>query len=694
MSAAQLAATTLAATGETPGRTIANRAGDLVNAGEFAGFRGNNTGNDAPAIQAAIDHACANGKQGVRLPDGAICRITQPIFLDPPRNLRANLNSPSNFAFSLGLYGAEGLGNNNNFGAQIRPATSDFVALWVGPGQGMRVAGINIIAPPSRSLAAQPQTGVGIAIAGGPGGASRTLIERCWVGNLRTGYVIGLNSDGLADSTTFFKCVADACTNGYWIKNTQNYINELFTCNANYCKIAVRSDVGKAVNIYGGNFSAPGARSAAFSFGGMSPLSYVPNVVCGAVAQFTVTVAAPDPYLVAGDYDALAVKTASFGVVPLALIGYANGVATIQLDPDWMFHMFGFGFDFSTTDLAAELAAGGTLYCAERVITFLGGGIHVRGCHVENPNSVTCLLLVDGGFHGDRISTLESVYLNYSPSEDIRPEQFNIQACHPFIDARTESFKLRDSQFNQGQSSEPLLISIRHATDFHVDERIVYSPNIRVSSGGTSVTAYNTTYQSRARGAGKWAVSPFVPHKSDIAWGGESGIGIGWTQNARGQCPFFGVVPAPGATPEIRPDQLSTLSSTPLPALGTYPIICGNTAYRVAAWDNGAPGGKLWAMSSHQFFSYGQNLSVRWRYKGQSPVLYVADSAWLFAGLKIGLDNGSGIQWYIITGVYPRLGYATVVHALDSQNVGLLAGRSTTHTGTTIHQEPYSFVQF
>src|SRR5262245_45612025 len=200
MAAAQLAATTFAATGETRGRTIANRAGDLVNAGEFAGFRGNNTGNDAPAIQAAIDHACATGKQGVRLPDGAICRITQPIFLDPPRNLRANLNSPSNFAFSLGLYGAEGLGNNNNFGAQIRPATNDFVALWVGPGQGMRVAGISIIAPPSRSLAAQPQTGVGIAIAGGPGGASRTLIERCWVENLRYGIATGLNSDALADS--------------------------------------------------------------------------------------------------------------------------------------------------------------------------------------------------------------------------------------------------------------------------------------------------------------------------------------------------------------------------------------------------------------------------------------------------------------------------------------------------------------
>ena len=70
MSWAQLAATTFSPKGETRGRTIASSTGDLVNAGEFAGFRGNNTGNDALAIQAAIDHACATGKQGVRLPDG------------------------------------------------------------------------------------------------------------------------------------------------------------------------------------------------------------------------------------------------------------------------------------------------------------------------------------------------------------------------------------------------------------------------------------------------------------------------------------------------------------------------------------------------------------------------------------------------------------------------------------------------
>ena len=47
----------------------------------------------------------------------------------------------------------------------------------------------------------------------------------------------------------------------------------------------------------------------------------------------------------------------------------------------------------------------------------------------------------------------------------------------------------------------------------------------------------------------------------------------------------------------------------------------------------------------------------------------------MFPGLGISLDNGSGPVNYIVTGVYPHYGYATVINAAGNAG-GPLAGDS------------------
>jgi hypothetical protein len=67
--------------------------------------------------------------------------------------------------------------------------------------------------------------------------------------------------------------------------------------------------------------------------------------------------------------------------------------------------------------------------------------------------------------------------------------------------------------------------------------------------------------------------------------------------------------------------------------------------------------------------------SVTWSYQAGSAVLYLDATTiqWMFPGLGININNGGGGVNYVVTGVYPYLGYVTVINA--TANAGaLLAG--------------------
>ena len=692
--------------GATTSRSEVQRWGDRINVLDF-GAKGDDFTDCTAPIQAAIDYAFAHGFGSVYIPPG-IYRVTGTIWLDPPNGMRTTgTSSPTVFNFSMALVGDENLGSDLPYGTEIRADDGSFgyanyPVLVVGPGQGMRVAGL-MIRSEGGSLwnITFPNTGIGIAISGGAGGASRTLVERCMIMNLYTGIKTGWNSDALADSNTFFKVFVNAARYGWYFSQTQNYINELISCGAAVCTYAVYSPVGKAVNIYGGNYSFAGAANTdqSFTISGTT----TPDAFTG---QFSTTMTFPgslgppfsknaftDSLIGEPLYTAYAVETLHFGVIPLVFVSFnsVSNLITLKFDPSWVTGYFGnVGIDFSTTDIQAEIQACTTLYCCQRFIPFLGQGIHVYGAHTENPNTVTCLVKADSGFDGDSKCTVENIYLNYDPGQPGGPFQDRVQQVFPFAEAVTAAIEFSGSWggYTALNTNRPILVSGTStlAANFNHQEVRVFSPNLRYHSF-FEFPAVNDPY-SRGLGCGKFSCMSFFPHNSN------PGHGFDWLQS-RGNFHTYGVSPAPGAMPELLPSQFTDMQVGPpvVAALGSYPPAFGGVAYRVFQWDTNVTGGKLFALSNHEFYSYGQNLSVNWTYKGQSNILYVNSTDWLFNGLKIGLNNGSGTKWYVITGVFPTSGYVSVQGVTNSFT--LLDGTKTVvYTGSTIFQESYSWTQY
>jgi hypothetical protein len=183
---------------------------------------------------------------------------------------------------------------------------------------------------------------------------------------------------------------------------------------------------------------------------------------------------------------------------------------------------------------------------------------------------------------------------------------------------------------------------------------------------------------NRYKGFGSFEPSPF-----------EGGNAFSWGMD--GQSPTIGYRPAPWATPRLRADQFTVVSGK-LPAIGTYPLIHGDTLYQVVS-DEATQPTRL-VRSSHRLLSYGQNIpGISWTYKGGSPVIQVSDTSLLMAGQYIGLNlPGYGMAWFAITGVFKGLGYVTTTQISDGISVRVnLGDRLTVYKGIGIVQEPYNF---
>jgi hypothetical protein len=77
--------------------------------------------------------------------------------------------------------------------------------------------------------------------------------------------------------------------------------------------------------------------------------------------------------------------------------------------------------------------------------------------------------------------------------------------------------------------------------------------------------------------------------------------------------------------------------------------------------------------------------------------------AWMFPGLGISINNGESTQPYTVTGVYPYLGYVTVIWA--GSNIGNAGGNSpglqgnndqvySCSSGCTIGQAPFAWMAY
>jgi hypothetical protein len=661
------------------------------------------------AIQAVIDYAYTNGLQTINISAG-IFYCDPGIYLDAPNNLRNSLTVPTIFNFSLALVGAGGPGNHEGHGTQLRWTDNTTNALIVGTGQGMTVRGLSVLGPTgATSRKALPANGKGILIAGGSGGSTRTLLENVMVENFSTGVDQGSNNAALADAVTLRKCHLANCFRGHAINGTQNYINSHEECVFSNNTTHIYSPVGKPVNIRGGNYSATDAKKNAFTIGSTSVLSsFSDSFPAGGAAftnwTFTTTLSADDQPMIDGAYDAFAIKTTGFGVIPLQLTNYNSGskVATLKFYVGWLTAHYR-SFDMkANTDIEAELAAATKLYACEMVTPFFGTGINADGVHVENPQVLTKLLTTESSVQGDRVSRISKLFANYyinhadiAGGTDAQKAVFYCQQVFPFIrvvsaDAVLENCMLVvDPHVGLGKDGINIeILGNQFANRFISRNNDLFHPNITLTLWSPFSADNDFNWPTMVRGAGEWDSSPFLPGAETLTY---------YAANRVSNVPFLGWSPAPWTHPRIKRSVLDAIAAGP-GALGSYPSLHGQTIYSILDDGSGSdfepigPLATLMARSCHQHFSYGQNLTINWSYKGKTSVVTLSDMTRMYAGLKIVLDNGGGDTGYIVTGVYPTLGYVTVIKL--NQPDGLLDGTKTvTYNAATVKQQAYSIAR-
>jgi hypothetical protein len=697
-----------------------------VNAKDF-GAVGNGSTDDTAAIQATIDAAYAAGIQRVYLPPTGNCyKTTSSLFLDAPGNLRSSLSNPTIFAFSMTLAGEpSGGANHEGWGTRICPNFNNGVALWVGTGQGMGVTDVLIQGPNNGYRGQLNANGVGIGVAGGSGGTSRTLIENVWVENFYSCFETGANGNSnLADSNTIRKSVFTNCYNGLYFSQAQNDINDAVEDSIG-ATIAYNSSMGRAVTVLGGNPSAVSGKSNSFSISSVSSVTATP-VGNTFTLTFTAVVASPDSTITgcptigsnlvsACVYNSWMFNTAHFGVVPATMTQFntSTGVGTFQVLQNWIVGNYNNANVATATDFQNEIQAVTTVYGAERVTVFYGTAFNTLGVHIENPGGCTTFVDSFSGFTGDAKSLIQRSYFNYDPGmTTYKPSNsptgpnlalFYCAQSFPFIvqEASAGDITFDANTFGQNYQSEPIIIDIQPNTTarliFRDNGNTIYAPNVRNGrsiQGFTVITCSNGAAPQfndcLATGGGEWDRTPFLAHTS-------TPFNKPWSND---NTEFWGSQPAFDKAPRLTPTEVTALGS--LGALGSYNTVFGNVDYQVTDWNTGAPATHF-ARWAHTFASYGTNLTtsnvsgLTVSYKGQTDVVYldVLSITYMFAGLSINLNNGGGSVPYVVTGVYPALGYITVCETTSDTSFSLLAGTKTTvYTPNSILQASYSVTQF
>jgi pectate lyase-like protein len=636
--------------------------------------------------------------------------------------------APINFGFSLSFFGNPGQGNGEtNGGCVLKPQYTSGPAYWSGTGQGMTTASVQIQFPEAAYRGAIDPRVLGIAIAGGSGGASRTLIDNVEIDNVYTCIKTGANQDELADSNTVRKTSCNNCFNGFYVSATQNDINDAVETNFP-CTNSFVAGVGPGISIWGGNPSSGSSQSNAFTISSVSALT---AIAAGNSFNysFTATIASPDSNITAcptnvGNciYDSWIIVTPNFGPVPLTMTAYntSTGVGTFLTWPNWGAYYFQFTSATSTTALQTDIEAATTIYAAERVRVLTGAAFQLTGMpHIENPAACTTFVQNGAGFSEDHGIVITHARFNYDPGltqlnggSPAQLAQVYCQAAFPFIDMQGGGNLILDNVFfSQSVSSNPVVIDFEDTTTRLIarGNTQLVNPTLRVtgSSGGYQgievgyISGGGVVSCTAGLGCGEWDQTPFQAANASAA------AQIEPFQSGLGFTPYAGYRPAPWSHPRILAATYATLGSiTSSNALGSYPIVDGSTIYSVLD-PLGKPAGKF-VQSEHTFQSYGQNLttsnitglSLSWQ--GQSFVVR-ADAgtcSWLYPGVAVYLNNGSGNLLYEVTGVEPNLSldggthpcFFTVLNAQQDGSPYLLTGtKTTTYTATAIGQDSYSW---
>ena len=232
---------------------------------------------------------------------------------------------------------------------------------------------------------------------------------------------------------------------------------------------------------------------------------------------------------------------------------------------------------------------------------------------------------------------------------------------------------------------------------FHVERCAAFLPNLT-----------GATFQSDPINLPNTGTSDRLYFPTTLIPGGIDATGImAFTEATERQAsPHWGWRPAPWSTPNLLASDVTALMTIPpgflSPNGARYPMIWGGQVYRICDMFMSSLPAKFHFASSHNYYSYGQDLTIvnvpglSWSYKGRSSCVYLdANTMKLMrAGLGIILNDGVTDNFYVVTGVFPGLGYVQV-NSMKPDGVAPTNGTKTTiYTGTLIKQQAYAITQF
>lgn len=726
------------ATHGTNPRTDPDRWGaNEINALDFG-----NTFDDVQ-IQAAIDAAFNLDISRVRIPyiRGGLWTLNNPVFQDPPGNLRGSLTKAQLLAGQTaaptnhGPYISVEADWRTRFTANFNTAPAWWIGTGSGDAAGHHTKGVNITNSTGAGLRPKtlPINCTGFAISSG--GSVGAVFEACSANNFYSGWTTGQNGavagDSLAEGNKWLYCATSNCYNGIWWQNLQALVNTIFHCNIGASR-NFRSQ-GQDYIVLGGEHGQSQSARAAVTISGTSTLSPFTDKVPGGATftnfTFTTTIAAPDANWNACPdggfvYGVATIKLPGFGVVPLRLIAFNSGtnVATFQIESGWtwMYYNQEVALD-SGTDFNTQLQAATTLYAVEQCSYFEGPG-HLIHCHYEN-NSLTSLWDAPGNFSGgvytpqttmsgggaiadEMLVNNDPSLANFSGSSGADLGLFYAAQAFAWVRQVGINFTMRETGVPSGLTGQHLIVEGYDSGNDTTTLQMVFercrglaSPNLRyVGNNGSSYIPAGPGYDnslttrgnfgSKAFGFGEWDRTYWGPNVNAAT---PDSLSYAPRAGGTSTTKYIGFKPAPGELQRVTTADLTAIASPAGP--GLQQMICARSMCVIEQ-----TGSQTHALAKDQNgdgFSYYSDLTVNWSYDGQTHLLTITGGThanWLFPGLEIGLDNGGGVVYYIVTGTYPALGYVTVYR--ESTTLSVLAGtKGVTYTGSTIKQRTASLLQ-
>jgi hypothetical protein len=563
-------------------------------------------------------------------------------------------NSPATapqFSFTMSFFGDPSGGGPYFSGCRIKPTFDNAIAFVVGPGQYMRVSDVAVVGPNSGTSTYRgnlPPTGVGFGVTCNSGGTHSTLFEQTKADFFYANYkTCALGNGALSDANSWRKVEARGGYYGIYISGTQAYIDDIIEPELFDNTVALEDSYSKQVKVFGGNLSAGTAASNAFA------ITSVRQFGCGATDLcIQATIASPDGYI-SNVYNAYAILTPHYGLIPFTLTSWNPATGIIQLKNlrAWLYSNYGKVSWNVNNRLISEVEAATTLYAAEQVYAAHGQGIQLDGVHLENPAACTALFVGSAVWSGQTTNELTNVYFNYDPTTAAAGARQYCQLAFPFVaDYAAGPIKISGGNWGAAAGSvgtaNPYLVDVGSLStlagtqlgasgNFPRFNVRFNDPNAygQLSNSLNGVLYYQMATVARA--AGQWDMDYFLPASLALQPSGGQGPVGGLILNiGEAQSSYCGDEPCPWATPNLSPSLFSlvcpgTISggtsvgaavscSGSLGYLGTYPPVACRTVFKSLDWNtnvdtapgNSATGPVFRRSASCPGWSYGQDITT------------------------------------------------------------------------------------